>query len=144
MAHVNPTTIIPAQNSTAVNFFDGTMTATTTGAGLVGSDSFSAASFFLNVTAATGTSPTLDVYIQKLLPDRTTWCDIAHFAQLTGSAARSIDMVSVANAVYTPALRTLAAGSAISGDIGSTLRYDAVIGGTNPSFTFTLDGELYA
>jgi hypothetical protein len=74
----------------------------------------------LNVTAASGTTPTLDVKLQGS-PDGATWVDItgATFAQKTVVASERKVFVGIdrfVRAVYT-------------------------IAGTTPSFTYTLAGE---
>jgi hypothetical protein len=139
----NPTTLLQNITSSKISFSSGAKTATFTGAAIVGPDSFSACTFFLNVTAASGTTPTLDVYIQKLLPDQTTWDDLVHFTQKTAAGAQVAEVVGAGSGVHTQAVRTLAAGTIQTAMLGSQHRCDVVIGGTNPSFTFTLDGEYY-
>lgn len=70
----------------------------------------------LTVSAASGTSPTLDVKIQDS-DDNSTWADLAHFNQMT---AVGMDFITVrSNRRYR--------------------RYNATIAGTNPSFTFQID-----
>lgn len=76
------------------------------------------ASFFLNVTAVSGTAPTLDVVIQTKDPVSGEWFDIVTFTQATGvTKERKAD-------------KTI--------DIGSVIRASYTIGGTDPSFTFSL------
>lgn len=76
------------------------------------------ASFFLNVTAVSGTTPTLDVKIQTKDPVSGEWFDIVTFTQATGiTKERKAD-------------KTI--------DIGSVIRASYTIGGTTPSFTFSL------
>lgn len=76
--------------------------------------------FKLDVTAASGTSPTLDVKIQVLAFDGTTWLDQATFAQKTGVASE-FKSVSLS---------------------GRKVRAIYTIGGTTPSFTFSVIGEV--
>lgn len=76
------------------------------------------ASFFLNVTAASGTTPTLDVTIQTKDPVSSEWFDIVTFTQATGiTKERKADKNT---------------------DIGSVIRANYTIGGTTPSITFSL------
>ena len=42
--------------------------------------------FKVNVSAASGTTPTLDLYLQTTLDGGTNWLDCAHFTQLTTTA----------------------------------------------------------
>jgi len=70
----------------------------------------------LTVSAASGTSPTLDVKIQDS-DNNSTWADLAHFNQMT---AVGMDFITVrSNRRYR--------------------RYNATIAGTSPSFTFQID-----
>jgi hypothetical protein len=76
----------------------------------------------LDVTAASGTAPTLDVSIQTS-DDNTTWRTLKSFAQKTGVANDHLS----------------------SGGLDRYLRFSWVIAGTTPSFTFSagvLGGEL--
>lgn len=72
----------------------------------------------LNITAASGTTPTLDAVIQDSLDGGTTWNTIGTFAQKTASAREIIN-------ITTP--------------FANTLRVLWTIAGTTPSFTFTVD-----
>jgi hypothetical protein len=138
----NPTTLITnATSSSSVLFSTGAKTASFTGSPIPGVDTFSAATFQLNVTAVTGTSPTMNVYIQKLLPDQATWTDLVSFAQVTGAIDKVFEVVGQGNSTYTATDATLTAGTSQTAILGSTHRVKVVIGGTNPSFTFTLDGQ---
>lgn len=69
----------------------------------------------LDVTAAAGTSPTLDVVIEDTL-DGTNWNVIGTFAQKTAAGREVIN---------------------ITGPFSETLRVRWTIAGTTPSFTFS-------
>lgn len=75
---------------------------------------------FLNVTAASGTTPALDVKLQRSY-DATNWTDVTSgaFAQATAVSVKELN------------------GIAFIGG-GEYLRYVATVGGTTPSFTFSL------
>lgn len=121
-----------------------TITSTTTSTGtLIGIDTFSVAELMLKVGTVSGTSPTLDVYIQKLLPDGSTWDDLIHFTQATGTA-NYVATAVVGNAgVHTQAVRSLAASTVQTTTLGNTWRIDAVVGGSTPSFVFQVFGDFY-
>lgn len=70
----------------------------------------------LNVTAVSGVAPTLDVVIEDTL-DGTNWNVIGSFTQRTAAGRQVID-------VTTPFVETV--------------RYRWTIGGTTPSFTFSV------
>lgn len=70
----------------------------------------------LNVTAASGTTPTLDVVIEDTL-DGVNWNVIGTFAQKSGAGREVIN-------ITTP--------------FGDTVRARWTIGGTTPSFTFSV------
>ena len=72
----------------------------------------------LNVTAASGTSPTLNVIIEDSVDGGSNWNTIGTFAQRTGTGREVIN-------VTTP--------------FGDQLRVTWTIGGTTPSFTFAVD-----
>lgn len=105
---------------------------------------FSAADILLDVTAASGTSPTLDLYIQKRLPDSSTWQDIAHFAQNTGSAGKQIlSFVSSGNSIAAVQTDALTVNTVKTTLIGAEWRVRWVVGGTSPSFSFAVFGDFF-
>lgn len=73
-------------------------------------------SFFLEVTAASGTSPTLDVDIQSYDVVADAWHNVVSFAQATGTGRQR------KTAEY----------------LGERIRVNYTIGGTDPSFTFSV------
>jgi hypothetical protein len=91
--------------------------------------------FFLNITASSGTTPTLDVKFQVLDPVSGVWHDItgAAFSQKTSTGADSLT-------IY-PGIAA-AANDTVSYPLGGAVRAVATIAGTTPSFTFSLSGEL--
>lgn len=74
--------------------------------------------FTVSVTASSGTSPTLNVKIQGERADG-VWFDIVSFTQAVGVSSET-------RAVPLP---------------GRRIRAVATIGGTSPSFTFSVSGE---
>lgn len=73
----------------------------------------------LNITAASGTTPTLDVRLETKT-DTGDWYTVAAFPQQTGTATN--------------------VGRVFDG-LGDQCRWAWTIGGTTPSFTFTVDAE---
>lgn len=134
------TLILPKENaSTAFQWVNGAVvTATDTTAAMVGIASIAQATLYLKVTAASGTSPTFDLFLQKLLPDAATWQDIAHFAQATGTGNQVMHMVTGGNKVEAQQTNSLAAATINAVPFGSTWRLSALIAGTSPSFTFSV------
>lgn len=97
----------------------------------------------LAVTAASGTSPTLDLYVQQTL-DNTTYVDVAHFTQVTATLTNphrvvlnSTDVVDALKEGIGDA--TIAANSLGFPLLTNKLRIKWVIGGTTPSFTFAVN-----
>lgn len=94
----------------------------------------------LNSTAASGTSPTLDVKVQTRVGPNGSWADIGAFAQVTGVTKRIMRISRLATPdTEEGALTdgTLAAGTVQQGPLGDQLRIKhAAPGGTNPSFTY--------
>jgi len=115
-----------------------------------------AAILHLNVTAASGTTPTLNVYVQDALtpasatdvfgaaPSGTTvFDDFASFTQVSaaGDWVMRIDQQGTsAGAVIASA--SLAAGTAKVGPIGLLWRVQWVIAATTPSFTWSLTAQF--
>lgn len=99
--------------------------------------------FVLDITGTiSGTSPTLDVYLQDSV-DGTVWDDRVHFAQLTGVSSgafvASVGTGSITLGATTDA--TLAAGTVKDGiPIAPFIRAKFVVGGTTPSFPIKLWG----
>lgn len=124
------------QNVTIFDSVARTVSATSTQQGFLGGE-LAAAVFFLNITAATGTTPTLDVKIQGQDPLSGTWYDIpgAAFAQKT---AAGVDTLVIAPSV------TTVVGKATSQVIPSIFRAVATVAGTTPSFTFSLAAQSLA
>jgi len=82
---------------------------------------FKEAVFFLDVTAVSGTTPTLDVKIKTKDPVSGKWFDLVTFTQVTG---------------VTSEMKT------VSGLLGSQIAVFYEIAGTTPSFTFSLGAVL--
>lgn len=74
----------------------------------------------LNVSAASGTTPTLDVVIEDTFDGGTTWNTVGAFTQKTATGAQALD---------------------VTGLFTDQLRIRWTVGGTTPSFTF--DVKLY-
>lgn len=72
----------------------------------------------LNVTAASGTTPTLDVVIEDTLDGGANWNAIGTFTQKT-AAAREVINITI--------------------PFSDSLRVRWTVGGTTPSFTFAVD-----
>lgn len=87
--------------------------------------------FYLNISAASGTTPTLDIKLQGKDPASGNWFDIqnASFAQKTAAGTDSL-------LVYPGAVET--ANRRVSNVLPNDWRAVATIAGTSPSFTFSL------
>lgn len=100
---------------------------------------YSQMTYVFNVTAASGTSPTLDIKVQRKLPDG-NWHDLCHLAQITSATTK------VAQLPNSPAAGQFAESTAIGASqffpngegLGVDNRLSFTIGGTNPSFTFNV------
>ena len=89
----------------------------TTNSSKVNAGGYGTAKAFLNITAVSGTSPTLDVKFQDSY-DGTNWVDVASgaFSQKTATGASSL----------------------VLSNVGPYLRAVRTRGGTSPSFTYDL------
>ena len=87
--------------------------------------------FFLNITAASGTVPMLDLKLQAKCVKQNIYIDIpgAAFGQKT---AAGTDMLVIAPGV------TASANKAVSTILPLTMRFVATVAGTTPSFTFSI------
>lgn len=101
------------------------------------------AMFLLNAQTVSGTTPTLDVYLQW--NDGTNWWDFIHFTQntTTGKQAalwtRRDNDGTAGTGVITTGDAVLAAGKVLAGPISSdSFRVKWVIGGTITAINFSL------
>lgn len=111
-----------------------------------GVGNYSSADLYLTVGTVTGTTPTLNVYIQKLSPDGVTWQDIASSTQVVASTQKqSFTTISASQVPFTPTDATLTQTTMKLAQMGSIWRVKWVIGGTNPSFgSVAVWGNFYA
>ncbi|GIW67880.1 MAG: hypothetical protein KatS3mg096_748 [Candidatus Parcubacteria bacterium] len=97
----------------------------------------------LSVSAASGTSPTLDVYFQQSLDGGQTFVDVAHFLQVTAALTNPhyLNLAVGANNSISSGVGdgTIAANSLGTSLVSNVWRIKWVIGGTSPSFTFAVD-----
>lgn len=136
----NATLILPPPNSSSLfQWIKGvTLTSSDTTADMTGVAALSQATLYLKTTTVTGTSPTLDVYVQKKLADASTYQDIAHFAQVTSATGRVMSLVTGGNKEEAQQTETLSAATVNSVAFGSIWRISAVVAGTSPSFVVNL------
>lgn len=100
-------------------------TATGVGPTVCGLANFNKFAVQLVVTAASGTSPTLDLTWQHSIDGGTTWYTVVAFTQATTT---------------TTALKVESEVEAATAEVwGDCMRASYVIGGTTPSFTFRVD-----
>lgn len=106
-------------------------TQTTSGGKIVGTSDFLGAIFFLDVSARSGTTPTLDVKLQHVDGISGNFVDIpgASFTQKTAVGSDTL--------VVFPGLVELA-NRKVSSALGDQVRIVWTVGGTTPSFTFSL------
>ncbi len=91
---------------------------TTSGASsVIGASQADQLRFFLNITAASGTSPTLNITVEDT-PNGTDFYQVAAFTQKTAAGKDDIDITTL---------------------FSDSMRVSWAIAGTTPSFTFSLD-----
>ena len=90
---------------------------------------------YLDITASAGTTPTLDITLERYDPASATWVAIpgAAFAQKVTTGADEL--------ILHPSM-TAAANTVVKEPLGGQIRAVSTIAGTSPSFTFTLGGQL--
>lgn len=109
---------------------------------IVGTDKYTSCIIQVKIAAHAGTSPTLNVYLQQLAADGTTWYDIASMTQITtvdGSFMQSF--VGGAAVGFAVTDGSLAAGSTKAVPMGGKQRIKLDFGGTNPQYTFSVHIE---
>lgn len=89
---------------------------------------------FVNVSAVSGTTPTLAVRVQVQDPVSSSWVD------LPGAATANITATGLTLLTIYPGA-TVAANSAVSLPLPRTWRLAWTIGGTTPSFTFSVGAQ---
>lgn len=121
---------------TVTVFASAARTSTTNSAALTKQDSANIRGVYLvlDITAASGTSPTLDVTIERFDPVS------QQFVAMTGAAFAQKTTTGTSELVIYPGIAETANVS-VSDVLSSTWRAVATIAGTTPSFTFSLGGE---
>lgn len=123
----------------AILLASSTVTQSVSGAKIPGIEKYTSALFQLEVGTVSGTSPTLNVYIQTLLPDNTTWQDIVSFTQVTSSTSHQIaHFPTGASSIAAVQTEALSAGSIKAIGLGCFLRVRCVVTGSSPSFGSTV------
>ena len=104
-------------------------------------DRFTSIIVFIKTTNIGGTSPTLNAYLQKEMPNG-DWADIGAFTQITTNTSRVLEVVSGGKKEYSLTDGSLAAGTVLDVTLGRRNRIKIVIGGTNPTVKVTLGFDL--
>ena len=112
-----------------------------------GNDEYHAAVFALDVSAVTGTLPTLDVWVQLMMPND-TWSDLVAFARMSGAGTRIATIIPLGPPEISEAAlsnKGLSLGSVRTFPLANNMRVVWDIGGTaGQSFTFAVKADLYA
>jgi len=100
--------------------------------------------FILDATTVTGTSPTADVAIQVTHDNGTTFYSVLRFAQVTAAAKRYLRIqgghMGQGEAGAEGAIADTGGALANNVVLSKKVRFIWTIGGTNPSFTFAING----
>lgn len=96
----------------------------------------------VDVTAASGTTPTLDIYVQETL-DGTNYVDVAHFTQITAALTNKARVALKRGNLSDAIKEGIGDATVAANTLGLPLMTDKgrvkwVIGGTTPSFTFSV------
>jgi len=143
-------------NCREVVLLNSTLTTSTNSGDMVMPQGYTSAIVTVNVNTVSGTSPTLDVYIQNKLPQAAStdvaggaptgtaiYDDLMHAAQITTSSTiQVVRIVGGGNVMHAQQDAALAAGSIASGPIGGTWRVKTVLAGTSPSFATSVVVEF--
>ena len=112
----------------------GTYTVTGNGVALPPPALGNSLTLFLNITAASGTTPTLAVKLQCFDQVSAAWFDVpgASFAVATGVSTQTLTLFPGAAVV---------ANVSVNQSLSSSYRAAYTIGGTTPSFTFSIGSQ---
>lgn len=107
-------------------------------------DYFSSAEIQVAVTTCSGT---LNVYVQKLLPDGSTYDDVASFSQYTTAVYTTtgnkvLSFVNGGNTLNTQGSAALTANSVLTVHFGNYWRVNWVLAGTGATATFAVYGSF--
>lgn len=112
--------IVNTQRASAdITLTNGTLTVTTAGTSTTGLGIYTEGQLFLNVTAATGTTPSLTASVQGST-DGVNWFNLVTFTAATGVTTQNLPITN----------------------FGNKLRVNSVISGTTPSFTFSVTASF--
>ena len=107
-------------------------------------DYFSSAEIHVAVTTCSGT---LNVYVQKLLPDGSTYDDVASFSQYTTAVytttgSKVLSFVNGGNTLNTQTSAALTANTVQTVHFGNYWRVNWVLAGTGATATFGVYGSF--
>jgi hypothetical protein len=133
-----------------------TLTTSTNSGDMVMPQGFTSAIITVNVNTVSGTSPTMDVYVQNKLPQAAAadlaggppsgtaiYDDLLHVAQVTTSSTIQVArIVGGGNVIHAQQDAALTVGTFASGPIGGTWRVKTVLAGTSPSFATSVVCEF--
>lgn len=91
---------------------------------------------YVNTSAASGTSPTMDLNVETSYDGGTTYWTIGRFAQITTTGKRRLTIPLINDLGGEVAIGTTGGSLAADAVLGRHLRLNYDIGGTSPSFTF--------
>lgn len=114
-----------------------------TGSAVTGLGAFRDADVHVNVSAFTGTSPTLDVYADSRL-DGTNWKNLARMTQMTGTGQFFLHLTKRQSGGEGTLTSDAGAGTIRAVGWGDDLRVRANIGGTSPSVSAVISVNLVA
>lgn len=135
----------------------GTVTTSGTGPDIVLPQGYTSAILTVNLLTVSGTSPTLNVYVQNKLwvadgndtvgqdigGTTLKYDDLISFTQATTSTTAFVArIVGGGNTINAQKDASLTAGSAESGPIGGAWRIKYVVGGTSPSIAFSVSSQF--
>ena len=125
---------------TAASLYSFTTASTNgTSSAVTGLGVFKEADVLVDVTSVSGTSPTLDLYIDGRLAGGTAWVNVARLTQITTANQIAVHL-SKAQGTNTEVSVTSDAGAGTLRRIGwgDAMRVRRVIGGTGPSISATV------
>ncbi len=137
-------TVVPqCDRASAVTIFSAGTGVATTSSGTAGPfpvDFFSSCDITSTVTTCSGT---LQIWVQKRLPDGINFDDVACITSLTSSAeVKTLSFVNGGNLINLKSDKSFASGTVITCHFGSYWRLAWTIAGTGPSHEFGIYGDF--
>lgn len=115
---------------------------TTVGDKIIGTEGYTSMLVQATVSAIGGASPTVNIYVQTLLPDGATWNDMISMTQLTANGTKLFWHVAGAAGAVVVNDGALAAGTAAPNGLCGPIRVKVITAGTFTTATVVVNANF--